>query len=144
MTRRIGAEDRFAIHDLLMEYVYASDTGDARGYANTFTPDGVLVTSDGERIAGTAAILAYAERTVPLAANRGRQHWFQQIRVAPEGAAIRVFSFWQVAQMTANPRACRVRSIGSCDDLCVRAGEGFRFAERRIGRWTDEAAPWVG
>ena len=45
----ISADDRFAIQDLLMAYVYATDTGDAQGYADTFAPDGVLYTSKGDR-----------------------------------------------------------------------------------------------
>ena len=50
----VSAEDRCAIQDLLMAYVYATDTGDSKGYASTFAPDGVLLTSKGETITGRA------------------------------------------------------------------------------------------
>lgn len=140
----VTADERFAVQDLLMSYVYAIDTGDAQGYADTFRADGVLMTSEGERFDGHAAILAYARRIVPKPGGRGRQHHFQQIRVSREGEGIRVFSFWLVAQRTSEPDATRVRSIGSCDDLCVKTEAGWRFAERKIGRWTDTTAPWVG
>lgn len=144
MTTPITADDRFAVQDLLMTYVYAIDTGDAQGYADTFAVDGVLTTSEGERLEGYAAILEYARRIVPKPGGRGRQHHFQHIRFSGEGNGIRVFSFWLVAHRTSEPDATRVRSMGSCDDLCVKTAAGWRFAHRKIGRWTDMTAPWVG
>lgn len=144
MSRSVSADDRFAIHDLLMSYVYATDTGDAQGYADTFARDGVLHTSKGETITGRAAIFDYARKTSPAPGNRGRQHYFQTIRVTSEGPGFRVFSFWHVVDMKAEPRVARVRSMGTCDDLCVMTDEGLRFAERRIGPWNDQTAPWVG
>jgi uncharacterized protein (TIGR02246 family) len=140
----VSAEDRFAIQDLLMAYVHATDTGDARGYANSFAPDGVLFTSKGETIKGRAALEAYSRKMSPEAESRGRQHYFQTIRVAREGAGFRVYSFWHVVEMKADPRVARVRSMGTCDDLCVMTPEGLRFAERRIAPWNDKEAPWSG
>ena len=144
MTTPVTAQERFAIQDLLMAYVWATDTGDHAAYAATFTEDGTLMTSKGERITGHHAIEAYSRIASPEAGNRGRQHLFQTIRVHREGAGFRVFSFWQVADMKAEPRAARIRSMGSCDDLCVPTPDGLRFAERRIAPWNDRDAPWVG
>lgn len=140
----ISADDRFAIQDLLMAYVYATDTGDAHGYADTFAPDGVLYTSKGETIRGHEAIRAYSRKSSPEDGNRGRQHYFQTIRVGREGAGFRVLSFWHVVDMKADPRVARVRSMGTCDDLCIMTPLGLRFAERRIGPWNDKDAPWSG
>ena len=80
----------------------------------------------------------------PEAESRGRQHYFQTIRVSREGAGFRVYSFWHVVDMKADPRVARVRSMGTCDDLCVMTPEGLRFAERRIAPWNDKEAPWSG
>jgi uncharacterized protein (TIGR02246 family) len=144
MPGSVSPEERFAIQDLLMAYVYATDTGDAQGYADTFAGDGVLYTSRGETIVGGAAIRDYARKTSTAPGNRGRQHYFQTIRVSREPGGLRVFSFWHVVDMKAEPRMARVRSMGTCDDLCVMTEHGLRFAERRIGPWNDQAAPWVG
>ena len=59
-------------------------------------------------------------------------------------AGFRVLSFWHVVDMKADPRVARVRSMGTCDDLCVMTAEGLRLASRRISPWNDKEAPWVG
>ena len=139
----VSADDRFAIHDLFMEYVWAADTGDLEGYVATFMAAALLVDSDGRSHRGAAAIRAYANAFLSQPNGRGRIHFFQQMTVKPEGAGLRVFSFWTVAQATASPRETRLRSLGTCDDLCLRVEGRWRFAERRIGRWNDETAPWL-
>ena len=138
----ISLEDRVGIDDLLMEYVWTCDTADIDGYVRTFIADGVLVDSTGETHAGRAAIRAYADRFFALPDSRGRAHFFQKMKLKAEGEAIRVFSFWQVVQAKAETRSARVRSVGTCDDLCVRTPGGWRFARRVIGRWNDQTATW--
>lgn len=143
MSKQVSAEERFAIQDLLMAYVYATDTGDSVGYANTFSIDGVLITSKGEHITGRDSIRAYSRKSSPEDSSRGRQHYFQTIRVSREGSFLRAYSFWHVVDMKTDPRVARVRSMGTCDDLCVMTDEGLRFAERRISPWNDRDAPWT-
>ncbi len=138
----VSAEDRFGVHDLFMDYVQAADTGELEGYVATFAKDARLVDSDGGVHHGEAAIRAYAIKFLSQPGGRGRIHFFQQMRLKPEGAGIRVFSFWQVTQANAATREARVRSVGTCDDLCIRIDGQWRFAERRIGRWNDATAPW--
>ena len=138
----IAIEDHIGVDDLFMDYVWASDTGDVEGYVATFAEDGVLTDSNGERHAGRAAIRAYAQAFFSIPGGRGRAHFFQKLRVKAEGGGARVFSFWQVVQCFAGKREGMLRSVGTCDDLCVKTPEGWRFAERKIGRWNNETAPW--
>ncbi len=139
----VSAEDRFGVHDLFMDYVWAADTGDLEAYVATFARDALLIDSDGRRHDGEAAIRAYAHAFLSQPGGRGRIHFFQQMRVTAEGEGLRVFSFWTVAQATAAPRETRLRSLGTCDDLCIKVEGLWRFAERRIGRWNDATAPWL-
>ena len=139
----VSAEDRFGVHDLFMAYVWAADTGDLDGYVGTFADDAMLTDSDGRIHKGAEAIRAYAHAFLSQPGGRGRIHFFQQMSVKPEGAGLRVFSFWTVVQATAAPRETRVRSLGTCDDLCVKINGEWRFAERKIGRWNDATAPWL-
>lgn len=138
----VAIEDRLAIDDLFMDYVWASDTADVEGYVATFAADGALFDSNGKTHRGYAEIRAYAQTFFALPGGRGRVHFFQKMRLKPDGAGVRVFSFWQVVQAFAGKREGVLRSVGTCDDLCVRTPDGWRFAERRIGRWNDETAPW--
>ncbi len=45
----VPVEDRLAINDLLMKYVWASDTGDVDAFVDTFLPDGLIGRPSGER-----------------------------------------------------------------------------------------------
>jgi len=138
----VPIDDRIAIDDLFMDYVWASDTADVDAYAETFAEEGVLIDSAGVRHVGHAAIKSYAQAFFALPGGRGRAHFFQKLRMASEGAGVRVFSFWQVVQSLAGQREGLLRAVGTCDDLCVWTASGWRFAERKIGRWNDQTAPW--
>jgi len=137
----VPVEVRLAINDLLMKYVWASDTGDIAAFVDTFLPDGMIGRTSGERYEGHAGIRRFAEQSIAPPGNRGRMHFFQTISVEPEQDFYRVFSFWQVVQVTAAAGG-RLRSTGTTSDLCVRTEGGFRFKQRIIGRWNDETAPW--
>lgn len=137
----VPVEDRLAINDLLMKYVWASDTGDVAAFVETFLPDGLLGRTSGERYEGHAGIGRFAEESISPPGTRGRMHFFQTISVAPEGAGYRVFSFWQVVQVQAGAGG-RVRSTGTTSDLCLRIDGKWRFKERIIERWNDETAIW--
>ena len=137
----LPVEDRLAIQDLLMKYVWASDTGDVGAFIDTFLPDGKIGRTSGESYEGHAGIRRFAEESMSPPGNRGRMHFFQTISVEPEREGYRVFSFWQVVQVRAAAGG-RVRSTGTTSDFCLKIEGRFRFQERIIGRWNDETAPW--
>ena len=138
----VSPEDRFGVHDLFMDYVWAADTGDLEAYVATFAKDALLLDSAGVSHRGEPAIRAYARKFLSQPGGRGRMHFFQQMKLSPENGGVRVFSFWQVVQAMAAPRETRLRSVGVCHDLCIRIDGQWRFAERRIERWNDQTAPW--
>jgi hypothetical protein len=53
--KRLSADDRLDIMDLIARYAYTLDSGDLDGYVNNFAPDGVLF----EQHRGQAAIRDY-------------------------------------------------------------------------------------
>ncbi len=138
----IDATDRWAIQDLMMQYVLANDTGDADGYVNVFAPDGVLVSSDGERCEGHAAIRAHGEAAMREPNKRGRQHHFQTVRIERAGDDLKVFSYWLVAYRETEGSPVRLRSMGATDDVMRRIGGEWKIAHRTISRWHGEVAPW--
>jgi uncharacterized protein (TIGR02246 family) len=139
----IGAEDRWAIQDLMMQYVLGTDTGDVASYVDSFAPDAVLISSDDERVEGRAAIRAHIERELGKPNMRGRQHYFQPVKVARQGDTILVLSYWLVSRRAADAGPLDVRSMGCTDDVCAKVDGEWKIRERRIRRWSGESAPWL-
>ena len=54
-SKRLSADDRLDIMDLIARYAYTLDSGDLDGYVNNFAPDGVLF----EQHQGQVAIREY-------------------------------------------------------------------------------------
>ena len=138
----VSIEDRLGVEDLLAAYIWAADTGDIDAYVDTFATDATLIDSNGARHVGHAAIRAYAGQFFARPGGRGRAHFFQRLKISGEAGGVRVLSFWLVAQGLAATGDAPARSLGTCEDLCVKTPAGWRFAERSIGRWNDETAPW--
>ncbi len=125
-----------------MQYVLANDTGDADGYVSVFAPDGVLVSSDGERCEGSAAIRAHGEAAMREANKRGRQHHFQTVRIERDGDDVKVLSYWVVAYRETGDSPVRLRSMGATDDVMRKIAGEWKIAHRTISRWHGEVAPW--
>ena len=135
-------ETRMAVQDLLMRYVWATDTGDVDGFVAAFVEDATLISSSGEEYRGHDGIRRFALAQISPAGVRGRMHFFQPIRFEMQEDGVRVVSFWAVAQWTVKGNVKRLRSMGSTTDLCVETRCGWLFQRREIGRWNDETAPW--
>ena len=110
-------EDRDEILQLLYRYNHAIDGGDARGWAETFTEDGVFDVAGGVRT-GRDALLEFASSV------HGTRHMVLNplIDVAGDAASVRaslvVFHGKELS------------TIGSYDDQLVRTPAGWRFAKR--------------
>ena len=138
-----SADDRFAVQDLLMRYVWATDTGDIESFVDVFTPDAKLIASSGEAFEGRAGIRRFALAQVSPADVRGRMHFFQPIRFDARNGAIHVFSFWMVVQTNVAGDVKKIRSTGATTDICVKSDGAWLFQRREIMRWNDRSAPWL-
>lgn len=134
-------EDRARIEDLQARYLFAFDFGDPDGYANTFTPNGILDYGAGE-IKGRAAIAQFIaagrERTEAARANTpagqrpavGR-HIINNIVVTIDGDTARSVSYW--SHMTSGPNGRgTVDFFGHYEDDLVKVDGEWLFARRRI------------
>ena len=83
---RVSIEDRFAIHDLLVRYTTALDSGDVDGIVSCFTEDGTLESPITGTHTGHAEIRAFSERFAGLL-NRGVQlrHVISNLAVSVAG-----------------------------------------------------------
>jgi hypothetical protein len=134
-------DDRALIEDLQARYLFAFDFGDADGYANTFTPDGILDYGAGEtkgRKAIAEFIAAGRQRTEAARANTpagqrpsvGR-HIINNIVVTIDGDKARSVSYW--THMTSGPDGRgTVDFFGHYEDDVVKVDGEWLFARRRI------------
>jgi uncharacterized protein (TIGR02246 family) len=139
----IAPEDRHAIEDLYAEYVWALDTGDVPAFLALFTPDGVFGDTAGNVYKGQDAIGAYVRMLTTSAPFRGRQHIISHFRYHPSGAEMGVKAYWLVTKWTKASGAKTVEVSGYSDDVLVRAGSQWRFAQRLVHYWNDVDLPWA-
>jgi 3-phenylpropionate/cinnamic acid dioxygenase small subunit len=110
-------EDRDEILQLMYRYNLAIDTGDAAGWAATFTPDGVFDVA-GQVRSGRDELIAFA------ASVHGLRHTMANPVIDVTGDAASVRAYFIVFQGPA------VLGTGTYSDEVVRTPDGWRFAKR--------------
>jgi uncharacterized protein (TIGR02246 family) len=110
-------EDRDEILQLMYRYNHAIDSGDAAGWAATFTPDGVFDVA-GQLMSGQDELIAFAESV------RGYRHTVVNPVIDVAGDAATVRAYFVVFKGTA------LAAIGSYQDEVLRTPGGWRFAKR--------------
>ena len=130
------ALDYEEIRQLLARYNFAVDFGDADGWADCFTPDGVFrCTPEGGpltgRHAGRDALVAYAVTHHGASGGRAR-HWNWNLEIAGDGdtATMRCYLAAYAATGTEAPAALRV--TGVYRDALVKVDGRWLFAERHV------------
>ena len=111
------AEDRDEILQLLYRYNHAFDSGDAEGWADTFTDDAVFDAA-GRVMSGREELVAFASGV------GGRRHVLANplIEVAGDTATVRAYLLLFQGKTLAR--------TGASDDAVVRTPAGWRFAKR--------------
>ena len=128
-------DDRVEIRDLISRYNKAIDTGDADGYANTFTPDGQFIgivgTFNGrDELRAFAAAYATEEQYAEFAS---AQHWVTNVVVDPvEGDDERATVFSHIQMVKPLADGGRILLVGHYDDIVRRAGGGWLFEQRIV------------
>ncbi|WP_419553100.1 nuclear transport factor 2 family protein [Candidatus Poriferisodalis sp.] len=125
-------DDRVEIRDLISRYNKAIDTGDADGYANTFTPDGEFIgivgTFNGrDELRAFAAAYATEEQYAEFAS---AQHWVTNIVADGDGAEATVFSHLQMVKPL--PDGGRILLVGHYDDDVRKVDGRWLFAQRIV------------
>jgi hypothetical protein len=92
----LSADDRFAIDDVLQEYVRAMDHGDIEGTIATFTSDGEIHDVTGKAWdARAGGVRGFAEKWLKQPFLLNGQHWLQRVRTImnPDGS-VELLSYW--------------------------------------------------
>ncbi len=125
-------DDRVEIRDLISRYNKAIDTGDADGYANTFTPDGEFIgivgTFNGrDELRAFAAAYATEEQYAEFAS---AQHWVTNVVAEGDGDEATVFSHLQMVKPL--PDGGSILLVGHYDDIVRKVDGQWLFAQRIV------------
>jgi hypothetical protein len=121
--RKLSADDYVEIQQLYARYNNAIDSGDAEGYAATFTPDGVFNTFNGHD-----ALVGFIKAWREKMGGANRRHWNTNLLITPtaEGASGSVYLFL----MDVSTRPPTVATAAKYDDQLVKTADGWRFKKR--------------
>lgn len=135
-------EDRFAVQDLLAEYVRAMDHAEVEAVVRLFTADG-WVRDIQNRMwdADAGGPRGFAERWLQPPLKKRGQHWIQHVRFeTPSTDEVQVYSYWQGLRWNpAETEAPVLGVIGTYRDVCVRQGGRWLIRSKTIDRWVSEA-----
>ena len=130
----LTAQDFVDIQQLYAKYNWALDSGDAEGYASTFTPDGVFNNN-----VGHDAIVKFAN-TFHAGMGSHVKHWNTNLMITPtaEGASGQVYLV--LVDFAGKPPT--IATSASYADELVKTAQGWRFKKRQTkGDAAPPAAP---
>lgn len=129
----LDASDRIEIHELYAHVAISFDTGDADGFAESFTPDGTFVA--GTDLTGREALADYVRRR--FRESPGTAHHISSILVQESDSGARGRAYGLVTGLAADGRL-QLRAAGTYDDELVQEDGRWRIRHRRF---TSRLAP---
>lgn len=128
---KLTALDYAEINQLYARYNFTIDSGNAEGWADTFTPDGVF----GGNFEGRAALVEFAAGFYK-SQNGAARHWNTNVMITPTADGADGACYLLLWNTGANPPSIIVSA--KYEDKLVKTASGWRFKSR--GTQTDRAA----
>ncbi|MPY91670.1 MAG: DUF4440 domain-containing protein [Acidimicrobiia bacterium] len=128
----IETADRVEIEDLVARYNKAIDTGDAQGWAATFTKDGEFHGIVGDFYGAdelVAFVSAYASEE-QYAEFASAQHWVTNMVI--EGGGDHAEMFAHVMMVAPQAEGGRIILVGHYEDTLQKVDGRWRFAKRVV------------
>jgi len=124
-TKKLSADDYIEITQLYARYNTAIDSGDAEGWAATFTPDGIF-----QNFKGHDALVGFINQWRDRMGGAARRHWNTNLVITPtsDGAKGTVYLF--LMDVSAKPPA--ILSASKYEDELVKTSDGWRFKHRVV------------
>ena len=118
---KLTADDYLEIQQLYARYAHTLDLGDAEGWADTFTPDGVFGNSKGRDELVTFAEGFYGR-------GGSARHWNSQVLITPTADGADGSCYLLLVDTGSQPTSITVAGIYT--DKIVKTSAGWRFSER--------------
>ena len=118
---RLTAEDHIEVQQLYVRYAHTLDLGDAEGWADTFTPDGVFANSKGR-----AELITFAKGFYD--GGGAARHWNSQVLITPTAEGADGSCYLLLVDTGVQPVGITVSGI--YQDKIVKTPAGWRFQER--------------
>jgi SnoaL-like domain len=130
----LSAQDYIDIQQLYARYNIAIDSGDAEGWAATFTPDGVFNT-----FAGHDALVGFIKMWREKLNGATRKHWNNNLQITGNAKEASATVYLMLVDFSTKPTS--ILMTGSYSDSLVKTKEGWRFTKRTTKSDTPPAPP---
>jgi hypothetical protein len=117
----LSTQDYIDIEQLYATYNHAIDSGDAQGWAGTFTPDGTF-----NKFAGHEQLVGFIQQWKEKMNGANRRHWNTNLSIRPstDGASATVML------MLVDVTTKSIVATGMYNDTLVKTASGWRFKSR--------------
>ena len=119
----LSAQDYFEIQQLYAHYNIAIDSGDAEGYAATFTPTGVFNT-----FAGHDALVGFVKAWRERMGGAARKHWNTNLEIIGNSKEATGSVYLMLLDISTKPAS--IAATATYSDTLVKTKAGWRFATR--------------
>jgi len=130
----LSAQDYFEIQQLYARYNIAIDSGDAEGWADTFTPDGVFNTSIGHE-----ALVNFVKTWREKLNGATRKHWNNNLQITGNSKEASASVYLILVDISTKPPS--ILATATYTDSLVKTRDGWRFTKRTTKGDSPPAAP---
>lgn len=125
-ANRLIPQDVAEIEQLYARYNFAIDTGDAAGWADTFTADGVF----NKAFTGREALMGFIKLWREKLNGANRRHWNSNLNLSATDTGAHGGVYLMLLDVGAKPTA--IASTRTYSDELVRTKDGWRFKTRAV------------
>jgi len=123
----LSIEDHLAIQQLVARYSHAIDSGDGRGWAETFVEDGVL-DAGLLQLEGRDALRSFAD-SFPSSV-RAPRHIATNLVIEGDGDTAQLRAYVQLYVLAGDPPRQEISASGTYTDTLVKQDGQWRFVRR--------------
>jgi len=133
-TPPLSAQDNIDIQQLYAKYNNAIDSGDAEGWAATFTPDGVFNTFNGHD-----ALVGFVKMWREKLGGATRKHWNTNLQISGDSKEASASVYLMLVDFGTKPPS--ILMTGMYSDSLIKTKDGWRFTKRTTKADAAPAAP---